>query len=88
VLRASQGSSPAYRYPTSIVAKCGNGVQSDAGIASALHIVLADLRDGLVELGLAATGDVDIGALFNEPLGGREANAAAAPVITAILFVQ
>ena len=41
--------------------------------------VLADLRDGLVELGLAATGDEYIGALFNEPLGGREADAAAAP---------
>jgi hypothetical protein len=40
--------------------------------------VLADLRDSLVELGLAATGDEYIGALFNEPLGGREADAAAA----------
>ena len=40
--------------------------------------VLADLRDSLVELRLAATGDEYIGALFNEPLGGREADAAAA----------
>ena len=41
--------------------------------------VLADLRDGLVELGLAAARDEHIGALFNEPPGGREADAAAAP---------
>jgi hypothetical protein len=41
--------------------------------------VPSDLRDGLVEFGLAATGDEDIGALLNEPLGGRESNAAGAP---------
>ena len=50
--------------------------------------VLADLRDGLVELGLAATGDVDIGTLFDESLSGREANAAAAPCDDGDLVVQ
>jgi len=40
--------------------------------------VRADLCDGLVDLGLAAAGDKHVGALFNEPLGGREADAAAA----------
>jgi len=39
--------------------------------------VRADLRDGLVEFGLPAAGDKNIGALFNEPLCGREADAAA-----------
>src|SRR5579864_5481869 len=47
--------------------------------------VRADLCDGFVELGLPPTGDEHIGALFNEPLGGREADAATA-VTTAILF--
>ena len=41
--------------------------------------VLANLCNGFIKFGLAATGDEDIGAFFNESLGGRKADAAAAP---------
>ena len=39
--------------------------------------VQADLRDGLVDLGLPPPGDKNVGTLFNEPFCGREANATA-----------
>jgi|GraSoiStandDraft_5_1057265.scaffolds.fasta_scaffold128974_1 hypothetical protein len=38
--------------------------------------VLADFRGGVIELGLAATGDEHVSALVDEPLGGRETNSA------------
>src|SRR5262249_32784538 len=47
----------------------------------ALHAggVLADLPDRLIEFGLAASGDEDVGTLGDEPPGRGQANAAVAP---------
>jgi len=47
--------------------------------------VPADLRDGNVELALAATRDADVGAVRHEPLCRGEANPAAAAVTRATL---
>jgi hypothetical protein len=44
--------------------------------------------NGLVELGLPAAGDKNVGALFNEPLCGREADAAATPRDDGDLVIQ
>src|SRR6516165_8672895 len=41
--------------------------------------VLPDVPDRLIELRLAAAGDVDVGALGDEPAGGGQADAAVAP---------
>jgi hypothetical protein len=38
--------------------------------------ILADLLDRGVEFGLTAAGDEDVGAVFDEALGGGQANAA------------
>jgi len=48
--------------------------------------IRADFREGLVEFGLPAAGDKNVGPLFNELLCGREADAAATPVTREILF--
>ena len=39
----------------------------------------AGFLKGLVELGLAAAGDEEIGAFLSKPLGGRDADAAVVP---------
>ena len=48
------------------------GVGGDGGHA------VADQRFGLVQLALAAPGDEDVGAFFDEPLRGRQPDTATA----------
>src|SRR5262249_25889378 len=54
---------------------------------AALHAgdVAADLRYRFIEFRLTAAGDEDVGTLGDEAPGGGQADAAAAPVMTATL---